>query len=53
MSFQIKCNKCNSEIEIKENFFKKEDISIEITGEEIVRIKCSFCKNEIYSSHDE
>lgn len=52
MSFHIKCNKCGYHEDIKENFFKKDDISIEIVGEEIVRIKCNFCNNEIYSSYE-
>ncbi|MEK3995646.1 hypothetical protein MKY29_12895 [Psychrobacillus sp. FSL K6-2365] len=50
MDFTIKCNKCGYLEKIEENFFKKDDISIEIVGEEVVRIKCSFCNNEVYSS---
>ncbi|WP_157452332.1 hypothetical protein [Bacillus sp. J33] len=52
MAFNIKCSNCKYEEEKNDAFSKKDDISIEITGEEIVRIRCNFCGNEIFSHYD-
>lgn len=52
MGFDVKCNKCKYDESKKDNFSKVDDISIEIVGEEIVRIKCCFCNNEVYSGYE-
>lgn len=52
MSFSIKCNTCKYSEEKKDEFWKKDDISVEIIGDDIVKITCGFCRNEITSFND-
>lgn len=54
MSFIIKCTDCGTRAELEDGFPKnKLEIQVFDSGEYLVSIKCSNCKNEVVSSYED